>query len=65
MYILLFPYCRRMSAITHFTHMSIFRSKKSKSKSTKNTKKVDAKPGLYMMNIMPVVSKIEHHNMFA
>ena len=46
-----------MSAITHFTHVRNFR----KSKSTKNTKKVDAKPGLGMMDIISEVSMIEYH----
>jgi len=51
----------RVSAATHFTHMRNFHSKSRISKSTKNTKKVDAKAGLGVMNIISVAIMFDHH----
>ena len=51
----------RVSAIAHITHVRNFRSKSRNLKVPKTLKKVDFKRGLGIMNIISVVSKIEHH----
>jgi len=52
---------RRVSAATHLTQMRNFHSKSRISKSTKHTKKVDAKAGLGVMNIISVAIMFDHH----